>query len=1725
MENRITTGKVRFALIVLSVALVLGACRNPFQVGFGDNVDIDRPTVSLDTPSLGSFLRGTVTFSGEASDDVAVASVSISFDRGNSWSATSYRASEQRWSHELNTASRPNGSLSVMVRAIDESGKQTTTEELLFTVDNDPPAIFFTFPAINPDTYDEANPPTIGKNGAVFGTVTVRESIAPEYPKIRFWPAGGGEPDSWTSMRSGDDLPSVFDFRYNIPSDKVGDFRLRVTARDVGGQVRTLPPTGTAGYLVVVVSGAPQIAFTAPQQASYARGNTVVSGTTSHETGNQPDVRVRFSERDAPDALLTVAPGDPGFEITSDGSGGFTWEYELDTTALPNGTIIAQAFAEIGDTTGFDNLVFQVDNAPPTANVTTPGYLDTVYSQVTIAGTASDNMGVDQVAIKLGSDDYLVLSGTYNWQHSFDSITYGTSAHAIEVDPGTGDPAEGTAVWRLPILIRVTDVAGNEHVVDHPIYIDQDLDKPTVTILAPPGGSNLAGPVLVTGTAFDADPGVHRVEMQIIALTDDGETIGHVDPLGEAMDDADWHTATGTTQWNQEINGNGGLYSVTAPGGSYEGSGLTHSGRLRLRIRAVDLGGKEGNVQELAIRLDETIPSITDILPASGSYVRGSFNLTATVTDDEHIESVAVSNDGGTTYHEVYTGGGTTYLLDYPVDTGSGGLNAVSQVRNFRIRVRDNANYTTISTVVLNIDNHWPDGELITTAWDPTEMEGSAFQVRGAAWDRDRGQPDNQFPVRGIDTIDVYFEDLRPGSPTHGEFYHLSGGATTTADLQDLGDGQGAQPVVTSEAHRIRIDRTHIGTVDFKAIEVDGSDSTWWTRVDSTQLPDGPMAVHFLLADRAGNRTHRTDAGFVRNNPPVIDSVTVGTDLDFSGTVEEYERFEYVAAFDARNLLYVSTAASSGNGELSFELETDGSPVLGWPEISGSGVAEGSVDISGLPDTDGITPRVYTLRVSDTVGIVAVTEISVHVQQTDSTAPTATITPMTQADAEAISAGGDGHVDFITGPHPYTPNLPKVSGMVRLTGTAGDDQRIRSIHLTLPGAARTEVAQWNSSVTPYKLESLDPAFEIISGSLSADGGHQIEWRYSWDTSTVPNSVGLDLNVTVDVEDFRAGSPPPASASRRYDVVPYVVSVSTPNPAMGGIKQQNIRSSSGAYSILSGNTPGYIRLEGFNLRPITSGVRVTHSSQPSGLSGGMLAGAALSFTAPAAPYTELLVANDGTGSGHLTVVGGTPALPIPSINNLNDNDLPQNREPDPFFTKNALLTDDRYVRFVQVVSTGFSNGYYPAMLMDEDVPIFGYVDSSAADDLQVRRGRSHPTIPGNFDEPLIRGTTWDQMAIARDDDGRYFQVSIHNRLYGQMALLYDRYASLYAGNRGAARPYWANYTGNFYDAANNNALTLESTQFAPGLLINRYRNPQLVVTGASDTPGTAASVYLAYFDAAPGRIVVRSLQIGRSVSGTGSNLHTGGEYAGVQANMTDVAYTTDNPTTNGANTRHVLDETASQYFDLLITSDSRIVLVYYDETTSRLRIATSSTPITGENPAETITFAPSRAISDIYVGTHVSATIDEFDGIHIAAHDSSTAGLRYLHLADHTDTTPLDVAIDTNFSVGIWTEIRLNNGRPYIAYYNNSENGTRDSIKLAWLPVVPANYKDITEGVDGSGFVTGTWEYMTVPTLTVPQGGIPQFRRVNLGFSTTDDVLVGYLGAAIEYARLLPEVNP
>jgi len=620
-----------------------------------------------------------------------------------------------------------------------------------------------------------------------------------------------------------------------------------------------------------------------------------------------------------------------------------------------------------------------------------------------------------------------------------------------------------------------------------------------------------------------------------------------------------------------------------------------------------------------------------------------------------------------------------------------------------------------------------------------------------------------------------------------------------------------------------------------------------------------------------------------------------------------------------------------------------------------------------------------------------------------------------------------------------------------------------------------------------------------------------------------------------------------------DVVPYIGAISTAtNRTLGGLKDVNIRSSDGKYSVLQGSTAAFMTLSGFNLDP--DAVRIVDTPTAVTNTVGTTSGIGITHAAGATTNT-MTVSNDIASSGYLEVFTNS----VRALNNVNADDAAgnytgtdplqhYNREPDMVVRKNPNLTDDRYIRVFDMKDTGVKNGYYADMLLEGDDPVFAYLNLSGGPG--TAPGTEPGTGAGNYQpanampqrakfngstaaemttEYLIKGLAWDQMAMARDEGGRFHHVSVGNYANDRMAYVYDRYAELHRffaggwqyGSGWVDGTEYVGYDGSRADDGGNNAISMDSNSTTPGLLVGRYQGLKMQVTGDSRTNGSYATVYMAYYDdnTTNKNILFRNFRVGRN-AGLANDLHSGDE------SSTGDGY--DQSTNIGDpedDTRLTAATSASKHFDFGVTSTGRIVMVYYDEANSQLYLRYSDAAVDGSNPDGAIAWTTSSVTFPSYVGNYVSLDIDSSNGIHISAYDAADGDLAYLYLPSYDSSALEHISVDAAFSVGYWTKIKvLEEGgtiTPYIAYYNSTENGQRDTIKLAYTKSgITAG--SIPGGVDSSGYTTGDWEYLNVPAITPPQGGDNRFKQVNLDFDTTNRPVVGYLGTNLEFGTWVDE---
>lgn len=673
------------AAIVLTVLAALLSCQNPFDVGLGDNVDIEPPQVRLLSPDSGVFLRDVVTFEGFASDDTGIDRIEIRLNRGE-WvripqSMLQVSSSGNRvradWAYPVDTTQFSSARLRVQLRATDTAGRQTESDELTFTLDNDAPAILFTFPSVDPSiapdgespdywfVVDTENPPvlgSVGKGGRIYGTTFDREAVEAGFPRYQLWRTNESQPSTWTIVesRSQEEPPSdLVDFSIPVSSDLGGDYLLRVQSQDVGGQQRTLGP-----YIVRVVEGAPLVSIQSPVQNGFVSGQTVlVEGTTSHEGDVRPTVSLRLVPgSSAP--TVSVPSGEITISEESDGNGVYEWSYEFDSTAFADGTVTIEARSQIdgGDVVvpGFASVGVTVDNQSPTVNVSNPASDAVLNRTVTVTGTATDNYIVNRVEWRIVSDAdpdpawSPVDSGVTSWSFSFDSEDL--SGEQDEPEP-------------ITVELRAFDAAGNESdTVQRSYTVDQRSDLPRIVFTnIIPDATDFTSNVITPGTQIrmnlEDDDGVQMDMLQYryrVRTNDSPETFA--DWSGWIIiDEDDGRTNTFISDYQFLLRTtdsepiSDGLYEVEFWVEDVFGTGP-------------EFGDKNDEALRTRIAVNSGPPLISLSEGISNSYRNGPFAVTGAVVDSAVGLTQVRLMQGSTEVGAVNPDGALSYDFSFDVD-------------------------------------------------------------------------------------------------------------------------------------------------------------------------------------------------------------------------------------------------------------------------------------------------------------------------------------------------------------------------------------------------------------------------------------------------------------------------------------------------------------------------------------------------------------------------------------------------------------------------------------------------------------------------------------------------------------------------------------------------------------------------------------------------------------------------------------------------------------------------------------------------------------------------------------------------------------------------------------------------------------------------------------------------------------------------------------------------
>lgn len=814
-------------------------------------------------------------------------------------------------------------------------------------------------------------------------------------------------------------------------------------------------------------TGSDTATYTGTLKEVSSLSNTIVGGTTKWLK-----IRAHATDDNGIKSVTVSINNGAAVEATkvSDAEGEYYELADYDLSGIDSGFIDAVVTAtDNAGTTSSTTLKINVDNTAPELKVTSPG-TDTaskVTRTVTMKGTASDNnAGIKSLEYKMGKStstkyEWAPIKGNQiSWELPFESTATNNLENILTyitkdmVDAGISEEeTPGSALYKVYVSFRVTDVVGNQAVVDgNYILVDAEGGKPIADVSYPETGATVGGSLTIIGTATD-DSGVSEVQVQLDVNNDGNfdETDYNLIKSWTASDgtasmpglcetySADWYiTATGTNSWKLLVP----TMKIA------ENTALAEKG-MSLRARAWDndeTPNTRGWGKTVKVKIDVKAPQVENVALvqyksgssgetsvsrtySSGMYITKpetgkDWYLTGTISSTS-LSSVTINSDAESVNKIFYetkdlqkTDSKYTFSVRVPI-IGDGKTSAT-------INVSGESGYTATYPVLFSVDSQAP--QMYSTDGSLAEDKTTSLRLMSGGMKVGESNPVVNSNVvytfgdvvkeegSGLDYIAFYFKRSKSDGTeprVYNPMFNTDGDnrtdidttkteGTSSGDVYINSDGlpvmymkDATRSTETSLAHTnisnnpnirvgglikiggsyVRISSKNGDEVTFapakaesfteaefvyaqivdhkikegptgndfenvsnddgdgmiETLEVTGSQYTWTASIFSDRIPDGPVEIHVVTIDKAGNINRGSIATSIQNKRPRIAKVLLGTDLDHNGTYDFYSDSEIKYEGNVTQATY----NNRNFGEFNY-----------YSAVDANGVAQSSVTLS-----------------------------------------------------------------------------------------------------------------------------------------------------------------------------------------------------------------------------------------------------------------------------------------------------------------------------------------------------------------------------------------------------------------------------------------------------------------------------------------------------------------------------------------------------------------------------------------------------------------------------------------------------------------------------------------------------------------------------------------------------------------------------------------------------------
>jgi hypothetical protein len=277
------------------------------------------------------------------------------------------------------------------------------------------------------------------------------------------------------------------------------------------------------------------------------------------------------------------------------------WSFALDVAAVQDGehTLTAKAI-DINGTEGRAQTVrFQIDKKAPAIRITSHPSGSLVTGQVTLDGEVEDANGVASLTVS--------RDGGKSWEPLKPSLDKPGRKGTFRVGLDTRKIADGPQV----LSFKAVDRTGSISQVAFLLFVNNDA--PVLEILSPADDAAVNGKILVSGRASD------KIGLKSLQYDLGGGEAGTIE------------LAAGNPFWTQELD-----FSAKK------------AGALQATYTLENLTGNK-QVRKLKLRVDpeKDRPVLTVSTPAKGERVTGAVAVSGFVRDDDAVERIEYSLDGG----------------------------------------------------------------------------------------------------------------------------------------------------------------------------------------------------------------------------------------------------------------------------------------------------------------------------------------------------------------------------------------------------------------------------------------------------------------------------------------------------------------------------------------------------------------------------------------------------------------------------------------------------------------------------------------------------------------------------------------------------------------------------------------------------------------------------------------------------------------------------------------------------------------------------------------------------------------------------------------------------------------------------------------------------------------------------------------------------------------------